>query len=172
MKKWFTVALVFFVFLLIFFYSSRPGRIATIGMPAPDFTLRDLDGKEYRLSEFRGKVVFLNFWATWCPPCRSEIPSLNMLNEKLKGDSFIMMGISIDRDEPEKIRSFSREFGINFIILHDRDGKVSYNLYGITGVPETIIIDKKGKVVMKIIGARDWTSEEITKEIEKYLMES
>ncbi|MEM7828337.1 MAG: TlpA disulfide reductase family protein [Candidatus Aenigmatarchaeota archaeon] len=172
MKRWIKILLIFLFFLFILFYFSRTEKVATVGMPAPDFSLKDLDGKEYKLSQFRGKVVFLNFWATWCPPCRSEIPSMNALNERLKGDSFVMMGVSIDRDSPENIKNFSKEFGVNFLILHDRDGKVAYKRYGITGVPETFIIDKKGVLVKKIIGAIDWSNEEVIKEIVKYISES
>ena len=126
-----------------------------IGSPAPNFTLLDLEGREVSLSDFRGKVVFLNVWATWCPPCRDEMPSMQGVYEDLKGDHFEMLATSIDAGEVRIVRGFMEDLGLTFPALHDRNSQV-YKLYQAKGVPETFIIDHRGIVAAKYPGALDW----------------
>lgn len=149
---------------VIFFKSNQPPsevqeiRAASrprVGNPAPDFTLPTLEGNPVRLSNYGGKVVFLNFWATWCPPCRQEMPSMESLYQRLKGRDFQMLAVSIDTKGADRVQSFVATYGLTFSVLLDSNKKV-YRLYGLTGVPETFIINKKGDILLKIIGPRDW----------------
>ena len=132
--------------------SSRPVRV---GASAPDFTLPDLQGREVSLSDYQGKVVFLNVWATWCPPCRDEMPSMQKVYEDLKGDHFEMIAASIDAGEARVVRRFMEDLGLTFPALHDRNSQV-YKIYQATGVPETFIIDHRGIMAAKFPGALDW----------------
>lgn len=128
------------------------------GKEAPDFTLQDLSGNKVALSSLRGKVVLLNFWATWCPPCREEIPSMVRLNQAMQGKPFQMLAVSIDQGGKEAVEAFFKKSGVTLPALLDPDGKISKE-YGTTGVPETFLIDKKGIIVKKVIGAMDWSNE-------------
>lgn len=131
-----------------------------VGSTAPDFSLQDMSGKEYTLSSLKGKVVFVNFWATWCKSCRDEMPSMQTLYTYLKDRNmpFEMLAISMDRVTTQKeIDPFVRSLGITFPILLDPWGKTD-GKYKLTGVPESYIIDQEGRVVEKIIGPRDWTT--------------
>ncbi|MBI5560708.1 MAG: TlpA family protein disulfide reductase [Deltaproteobacteria bacterium] len=129
------------------------------GSPAMDFTLPNLEGREIRLSDYRGKVVFLNFWATWCKPCEDEIPSMEALYEALKGQPFEIVAVSVDKDGPEVVSQFAKKYGITFTVLHDPKGTVK-DLYKTTGVPETFIIDPNGIIAEKVWGPRDWRRKE------------
>lgn len=128
---------------------------------AADFTLRALDGKLHRLSEYRGQVVFLNFWATWCPPCRAEIPSMERLNEVLGNKGLVMLAVNIDEDVKD-LEAFVKENPHNFTVLSDADTTVQ-KLYQVFKFPETFVIDQKGEIVEHIVGARDWSSPEALK---------
>lgn len=121
-----------------------------------DFTLPDLEGKPVSLKDFRGKVVFLNFWATWCKPCEEEMPSMQGLYEGLKGEPFEIVAVSVDSEGPETVRKYADKYGITFRVLHDRKGRVK-ETYKTTGVPETFIIDQKGFIAEKVWGPRDWS---------------
>src|SRR4030065_2326031 len=126
------------------------------GGEAIDFTLPDLDGNPKKLSDYRGKVVFLNFWATWCKPCEEEMPSMQALYEGLGNDKFEIIAVSVDKDGPETVAPYVKKYGITFPVLHDRKGKIK-ETYKTTGVPETFIIDQNGVVAEKVWGPRDWT---------------
>jgi len=131
-----------------------------IGMMAPDFSLPDLQGKTQRLSTYRGKVVFLNFWATWCKPCKEEMPSMQVLWENLKNQDFMMLAVSMDRVTTKKdIPSFVETLKLSFPILTDSWGQTDKR-YKLMGVPETYIIDQNGVLREKVIGPRDWTRPE------------
>ncbi len=123
---------------------------------APDFVLQDLDGKAVRLSNFRGRVVFLNVWTTWCEPCRVEMPSMEVLHQRLAGDGFVLLAVSADADGREVVAPFVEELDVNFPVLLDPDGHV-VSRYRVTGYPETFIIDRGGQVVAHEIGPRDWS---------------
>ena len=153
------------LFSLYFFIfeSKRPGpRVgygAKVGEAAPDFMLPTLRGNSVKLSDYRGKVVFLNIWATWCPPCREEMPSMEALYQRLKGREFEMLAVSIDRKGEEVVGPFVEKYGLTFPALLDSDNK-TYMLYGLTGIPETFIIDRNGVIIYKVIGAQDWMNKD------------
>ncbi|OGW52252.1 MAG: hypothetical protein A2Z50_08315 [Nitrospirae bacterium RBG_19FT_COMBO_42_15] len=137
------------------FESYKP---VVIGGPAPDFELKDLSKKSMKLSDYKGKVVFLNFWATWCKPCKEEMPSMELLYKAMKGKDFEMLAVSIDRDIA-KVEPFIKELKLTFPVALDFMGKADRR-YKLTGVPETYIIDQNGVIVEKILGPRDWTRPE------------
>ena len=147
--------------VLLFAACSKEGSAPADKSLAADFTLRDLDGKLHKLSDYRGKVVFLNFWATWCPPCRAEIPSMERLNEVLSSKDFVMLAINTD-EEVKDLEAFVKETPHNFTVLSDADGKIQ-KLYQVFKFPETFIIDRQGRIVEHIVGARDWSSTEALK---------
>ncbi len=131
-----------------------------VGMQAPDFSLPDLGGKKQQLSDYRGKVVFLNFWATWCKPCKEEMPSMETLWENFKNEGFVMLAVSMDRVTTTKdIPPFIESLKLTFPILTDSWGQTDKR-YKLMGVPETYLIDQNGILREKIIGPRDWTSRE------------
>jgi peroxiredoxin len=112
--------------------------------PAPDFTLRAMSGPNQRLNELRGQVVMLNFWATWCGPCRQEMPHLNRLYEKYRASGFVLLGVNVD-DEPRNAVDLAKKLGLAFPVLLDTDKKVS-GLYELNTMPSTVLIDRDGKV--------------------------
>jgi peroxiredoxin len=142
----------------LYFQQLQAGGRA--GFPAPDFTLTDLQGQTHRLSDFKGKIVFLNIWATWCPPCRMEMPSMEHLYRRLKGRDFIMVAVSEDEEGKAAVQSFVDQMGITFPVLVDPDGIVP-GRYGVTGYPETFVIDRQGRVIQHTIGPEDWASEQM-----------
>ncbi len=148
--------------LLIGCYSgTRPPRI---GQSAPDFTVQDTDHK-VTLSEFRGQVVVLNFWGSWCEPCIEETPSLIQMQAKMKKYGVTVVGVSIDADDAA-YHKFLKEFGVNFVAVRDEDQKAP-TLYGTFRWPETYVIDRQGVVRRKFIGPVNWNSPEITDYLSK-----
>lgn len=133
--------------------------------PAPDITVNSLQGKPLKLSDLKGKVVLLNFWATWCPPCREEIPSMMKLNSAMAGKPFQMVAVSIDEGGVPAIESFFKTSGFALPAYTDPDGRGA-KTYGITGVPETFVIDKNGILVKKVIGSMAWDSPEVISNLE------
>ncbi len=148
-------------FLAACYSGSRPG---SIGTAAPDFTVQDSDHK-VTLSQFRGQVVVLNFWATWCPPCVEETPSLVRLQGLLKSKGVVVLAVSIDEDD-SAYHKFLKDYGVNMVTVRDPSRKAS-SLYGTFGWPESYIIDRQGVIRRKFIGAVDWTSPEITDYLSK-----
>ena len=135
--------------------AAHPGGEAPMqGKIAPDFNLPTLDGGTLRLADYKGKLVFLNIWATWCAPCREEMPSMQRLAEKLAGGDFAMITISID-EKTEEVEKFVKELGLTFPVGMDPAQKVAAD-YKITGVPETYIISPDGVVTHHLIGPGDW----------------
>jgi peroxiredoxin len=141
--------------------------VATVGQPAPDFTLVDLTGKSWKLSELKGHVVFVNFWATWCSPCVREMPSMQKLYTMMPTSKFKMLAVLIN-DDPAIAKNFARQFGITLPILDDNKNTVAPK-YGITGVPETFIIDKQGILRAKFLGPAEWDSPAVTGELLKFI---
>ena len=135
------------------------GHPARIGSNAPDFTLQDSDHK-ITLSQFRGQVVVLNFWGSFCPPCIEETPSMVRMQARLKDKGVVVLGISIDVDDAA-YHKFLKDFNVNMVTVRDGAQRVS-GLYGTFGWPETYVIDRNGVIRRKFIGAVDWTSPEIT----------
>jgi len=137
----------------------RQGESSIAGKTAEDIPL-ELNGKATRLSDLRGQVVVLNFWATWCPPCVEETPSLIQLNQRISSRRGVVLGVSVDDDEAA-YNKFLHDYGINFPTYRDASKKSSQE-YGTVMYPETYIIDRKGKIARKIIGPQDWNSAEMT----------
>jgi peroxiredoxin len=127
------------------------------GQPAPNFTLPGLDGKMVSLADYRGYVVLVNIWATWCPPCVDEMPSMEKLYQQLKDEKFEILAVSIDSLGENAVAAFVKKYNLSFPALLDPDGTIK-TLYQTTGVPESFIINKEGILVEKIIGPRDWSS--------------
>jgi cytochrome c biogenesis protein CcmG, thiol:disulfide interchange protein DsbE len=140
---------------------SHPGRI---GSNAPDFTVKDSD-HTVTLSQFRGQVVVLNFWATWCPPCIEETPALVRMQSLMKSKGVTVLAVSIDADDAA-YHKFLKDYNVNMVTVRDESRKAS-NLYGTFGWPESYIIDRNGVIRRKFIGAVDWTSPEITDYLSK-----
>ncbi len=127
------------------------GRIQ-VGQPAPDFTLRTLDGGEMRLSDFRGQPVLINFWATWCAPCRIEMPEIVRAYEAHSDAGFTVLAVNLtDQDVLEDVRVFVEEFDMTFPVLLDSAGEVS-TLYGLLGLPMSIFVDREGSIARIYIG--------------------
>jgi peroxiredoxin len=147
---------VFLLWALLASGCDRGDHPRQIGRPAPDFTITD-DGRSLQLSSYRGKVVVLNFWASWCAPCIEEIPSLNQL--QLQMPQLVVLGVSVDQDE-DAYRRFLGRHRIDFTTI--RDGQQHSNaLYGTFVFPDTYVIDRSGQIRRKFINAQDWTSPEI-----------
>jgi len=122
-----------------------------IGSNAADFELADLSGKKVRLSDFKGKVVILDFWATWCGPCRAEIPEFVKLQSKYKDKGLAIVGLSLDSDGESVVAPFARKHDINYTMLLANDGTA--RLYGgVNAIPTTFILDRQGRIVKKFIG--------------------
>lgn len=147
--------------------SSHSKGALEIDKPAPDFKLGDSKGRVWTLSDLKGNVVFLNFWATWCPPCREEMPSMEALSRSLESQRFQMLTI-LSNDDPSRGEGFLRKLKSSLPVLIDPDGRTAA-AYGITGVPETFIIDANGILRKKIIGGHDWASQPAKDLIKTYL---
>jgi len=153
---------------VVFLPDQRSYRsVAAVGSEAPDFELKDFTGRTWRLSDLRGRVVFVNFWATWCTTCKAEMPYKEKLYEKMQGRPFQMLGI-LFRDDPDNLVQYFKEHKVSLPTLISPDNEVA-RLYGITGVPETFIVDKNGIIREKIVGPREWDSPESIAMIEKWL---
>lgn len=130
-----------------------------VGDEAPNFRLRDLDGTLTSLSQFRGKVVLLNFWATWCGPCRVEMPAMEQLYRTYSRREFQILAVSTDPQGAAVTRPFQQKTGLSFPILHDTEMQIGLT-YGARSLPMTFMVDRQGVVRQKIFGARDWDSPE------------
>lgn len=134
------------------------------GSVAPDFTVAAMKGGEVSLSDYRGRVVLVNVWATWCPPCREEMPSMQRLYEALEGEDFEILAVSVDAPLGQAdaagrpggdLAAFAHKFGLTFPILHNPSGDIQ-ELYQTTGVPESFIIGKDGLIYRKVAGPTEW----------------
>jgi len=127
---------------------------------APDFSLKDLNGHKVELKQFKGKIIFLNFWATWCGPCKEEMPSMEVLHKQFKEKNFVLLTISVDYEGEKPVQEFMNKNRYTFYVLLDPKGE-TLDLFEVKGIPTTFLIDKKGKMIGKAIGPRDWKSEEV-----------
>jgi thiol-disulfide isomerase/thioredoxin len=156
-KTWVAVAALAIVFAALLFFTrhNRASRAGTWkqgqALLAPDFTLPQLDGQALHLSAYRGKVVLLDFWATWCVPCREEIPHFIRLQDKYRAEGLQIIGVSMD-DGPEPVRSFSQEFHVNYPVVMG-NAKIGELYGGILGLPIAFLLDPDGRVYAKHIGA-------------------
>ena len=179
MKKIFLLTAVFFLFLLpqesyaqVSAEASRLLKNARIQvynkkLEPFDFTLQLLHGEGVSLSSFKSKVVILNFWATWCPPCRAEMPSMEVLHNKYREKGLEILAVNILEKEAE-VLSFMDSNKLSFPAALDLDGAVS-NSYGIQSIPTTFLIDREGNIVVRLVGSIDWDTPKIHNAIEKLL---
>ena len=162
------LVLAFIAGLLVLFAMPdyRQGEASLRGRPAKDFQIT-LDGKAERLADFRGKVVVLNFWASWCPPCVDEAPALNALQRRIEPLGGTVLGISEDED-PGAFDDFLRMYSVDFPTYRDPTKLIKVS-YGTQMIPETYVIDRNGRIDRKIVGAQDWTSPAMTSYLDSLL---
>ncbi len=167
--KW----ILFFILLLLLFGSYSQSKVIDEDLlikakitpiknikEAPNFTLEDLCGKKVELHSFKGKVILLVFWATWCGPCKKEMPSMEALYRQFKHRDFVLLGISVDYEKKERVKEFIEKNDWSFPILLDPKLR-AYRLYEIKGIPTSILIDRQGRMVGKALGPRDWDTPEV-----------
>lgn len=171
--KYFGVLLVFVMVILVFtgwkIMAAGNDVAPVIGHPAPGFTLADLSGKNVQLKEItsQNKVTLVNFWATWCPPCRGEIPELVKLYQKYRSQKMALLAINLQED-PGQVKVFAENKGMQFPILIDNKGQVA-NQYQVTGIPTTFIVDRQGRIRDFIVGGT--TYEVLEAKIKPFLKE-
>ena len=168
----FLLATALFSFYIIFLnrVDLKPGQVEypEVEFIAPSFELPTLSGGKVRLTDYRGKVVFINFWATWCSTCKVEMPSMERLYQRFKDRGFEMLTISVDKDQ-ELVQPYIDQYKLTFPVLKDPESDVAKKLYKTTGVPETFIIDQNGVIVFKAVGPRDWATDETLQAFEQML---
>lgn len=147
---------------ILFFSISREGTDrekskAIVGLDAPELTLKDATGRIYNLNEMKGSVVFINFWASWCAPCKEEMPSIQSLYNSFKDNGQFRMLTVLYNDDYQKAANYMKENNFQLPVFIDADGKTA-KAYGVKGVPETYIIDKKGILREKVLGPARWSS--------------
>ena len=148
------VLICFLIFSISYCSKKKEPEPALEPIAAPDFTLPDINGKMVSLKDFRGKVLILDFWATWCPPCRQEIPQFVDLYSQYKEKGFEIIGIALDQEGEKVVKPFSQNYNIKYPILIGGE-EVSEIYGGIRGIPTTFVIDRKGNIVKKYVGFRD-----------------
>ena len=183
-KKYILLFIIIFIGAILFFFEhfiEAPISItdvqikknfdekkSSVGYLAPDFSLRNLKGNYESLDSYRGQVVVLNFWATWCAPCRVEMPSFEKLYRRYRSEGVAVLAVTLDKNAGPKIKSFVDEYELSFPILLDEKGEVE-RLYPSMTIPFTYVIDSEGRVVARVDGAKNWESNETFEAIE-YLL--
>jgi len=149
--------------LLLSFARASPTALANDTLtpladkpPAPEFSLVDLEGRIHRLRDYRGRVLIVNFWATWCPPCRKEMPSLDRARERLRDAGVEILAINVGEDE-ETVFTFTGSYPVRFPLLFDADGKVTER-WPVMGLPTTFVVGPEGRLIYRAVGAREWDS--------------
>ncbi len=122
---------------------------------APEFSLGGLSGRKVELKNFQGKIVFLTFWATWCGPCKEDLPSIEALHRQFKAKDFIVLTVAVDLEGAIPVEKFIAKQGYTFYVLIDRKSEI-LDLYRVEAIPTTFLIDKKGRIIGKALGPRDW----------------
>lgn len=184
MKKTLKVILFTFAFLSVFSAFVLKNALAEEDLfeklriiepkkenPAPPFTLKGLDGKNISLGDYKGKMVLLNFWATWCKPCREEMPAMQKLYDMFVDEGFVILAVSIDRGKVEAVKAFVDELKLTFPIALDPTQEVR-NKYFVNALPTSYLIGPDGKMKGFITGSRDWASDDAVKLINTFLQES
>ena len=133
------------------------------GLLAPPLELSDIDGNIHQLKDYKGQVVIINFWATWCPPCRAEMPSMQRAWEILHSEGIIMLAVDVGEDE-ETIFTFTANYPVEFPLLMDPDSQTTTD-WPVLGLPTTFIVDKEGRLVYRAIGGREWDDAELLRKI-------
>lgn len=159
--------LVLTALLVFVLYSSIHERIVTVGDSAPDFTITTDNGQKISTASFGGRLLVLNFWATWCQPCVEEVPSLDQFAKDMAGSGVVVLGVSMDTN-PKLYRDFLSRNRISFLTARDPGAKISAD-YGTFKYPESYIIDARGKVVQKIIGPTNWTDGSMVNAVKSFL---
>jgi peroxiredoxin len=177
-RRWGTVLLwtppVFLVLRVVLYgVLTRPAAVPDhpaprVGQPLPDFTFPDLQGHRVQLSALRGKVVFINVWATWCPPCVEEMPTMQRLYDRLHARGLEVLAISIDTLGAQVVGPFMQQYQLTFPALLDPTSRIE-RLYQIGGVPESFIVNKGGRLVEKVVGPRDWSHPQVLAVFERLL---
>lgn len=163
--KWFIAVSMIIALLFSCNKTQKSESKAKASQIPKDFTLTDLQGNKYTLSKLKGKVVVIDFWATWCPPCRVEIPHLIALYNKYKNEGFIILGIGLDKENA--LRRFAENYKINYPVLLGTSGLA--RAYNVTGIPTTFIINKKGQIASKHVGFAQGMEKELESEIITFL---
>ena len=132
--------------------------------PAPGFTLPDIDGRTHRLSDYLGQVVVVNFWATWCPPCREEMPSMQRAWEQVRNNDVVFLGINVG-ETADEIFTFTGDYAVDFPLLMDQDSRTVQS-WPIRGLPTTYIVDSDGRLAYRAVGGRAWESPEVLDQIQ------
>ena len=165
MKRYFASLLLLLLLSPSLFAVGPVDRMESLGLirlkdnpPLVDFELDDLSGQTVKLSSFTGKVVFLNFWATWCPPCRAEMPSMQKLHEALGSEGLEIIAVDLQEDQ-RSVQRFVDEYGLTFTVLLDKTGKAGFE-YGAQSIPTSYIISRDGHVLGGAVGSRDWATTE------------
>jgi len=160
------IAVVLFVILVLAAcQDGKPQGVAEPGQKAPAFTLKDLDGRKVQLSDFSGKVVLLEFWATWCPPCRASIPDLVELDKKYKDQDFVLLAISVDEgvNVSDRLARFASDYGITYTVLVSDE--LTTSLYDVRGIPVMFLLDREHVISRKFTGFHPDMVNELSKEI-------
>ncbi len=165
----FLVLSICIVWVLFFPHCARDGKSPASGS-APDFTLKTLDGQEITLSKLRGKVVLLDFWATWCAPCRESIPHLIRLQKTYQDKGFEVIGMNVDKGDVETVRRFIRSMEIPYTITVSTEDVTGG--YGVTALPTALLIDKSGKIRQKFLGFNSEISRQMTATVTELLSEN
>lgn len=139
--------------LIVVFTVFMVGTSTVSAQEAPDFTLTDMEGQQVSLSDYKGKIIILDFWATWCGPCRMEIPSFIELQDQYEED-VVVLGVSLDQDGPRAVIPFAKKMGINYPVVYG-NGTVTQAYGGIRGIPTTFVIDKDFNIQRKYVGYTD-----------------
>jgi peroxiredoxin len=148
--------------------AANKGYALRAGAEAPGFRLPSLGGGEVDLASHRGKVVVLNFWATWCPPCVAEMPSLERLHRALSPEGLSVVTVSTDEDR-EDLRAFVSQRGLTLPVLLDPGGRVAAGAYRTTGYPETFLLDREGRILRHVVGPAEWDSPEMLADLRRAL---
>jgi peroxiredoxin len=164
MKRIVFIAILVWVSAMCFFCGGQGARV---GLPAPPLALKRVGGGDIDIASLKGKVVLVNFWATWCEPCRAEMPEFEKLYRKMEGKPFELLAVSVD-EKDTKVKEMAKAMNLSFPILLD-DREKTARMWGTIMFPETYLIGPDGMVIEKIIGAKEWTGEEITNKLEKLM---
>src|SRR6266704_5224756 len=162
MKRYLTAVIMGFVLLGLLGMAGRP---PLVGAPAPEIALKDLQGQEVRLSDLHGKVVLVNFWATWCKPCKEEMPAMQASYERLREQGFVVLAVN-ELEDVEKVAEHIKTHGHTFLVVMDHNNGVA-NRYGVVGLPASFLIDRQGLVREHIFGNL-LTEERISELVRRY----
>jgi cytochrome c biogenesis protein CcmG/thiol:disulfide interchange protein DsbE len=155
-----------FVFVGVLYFSLHD-NVVKVGDSAPEFSIKAENGKTITARDFGGKLLLLNFWATWCPPCVHEVPSLDRLSRELGPKGLVVLGVSVDKDQ-KAYQEFLGRFRVSYLTARDPDQVINFR-YGTTMFPESYLIDSRGNVVEKIVSEMNWSSDQMVQHVQSLL---